>query len=71
MLPKNFNRIILLIQIILIGIFSYAQSIHLPMIKNVEDDFFEKSQSILPVYKYESNIIEPYSKFGLKPDPSQ
>jgi hypothetical protein len=71
MLPKNFNRIILLIPIILIGIFSYAQSIHLPMIKNVEDDFFEKSQSILPVYKYESNIIEPYSKFGLKPDPSQ
>jgi hypothetical protein len=71
MLDKKNKRELLIIPIILIGIFSFAQSIHLPMIKEVEDDFFTKSQSILPVYKYESNLIEPYSKFGLKPDPSQ
>jgi len=71
MLEKKNKRELLIIPIILIGIFSFAQSIHLPMIKEVEDDFFTKSQSILPVYKYESNLIEPYSKFGLKSDPSQ
>lgn len=71
MLDKKNKRKLLIIPIILIGIFSFAQSIHLPMIKEVEDDFFTKSQSILPVYKYESNLIEPYSKFGLKSDPSQ
>ena len=71
MLDKKNKRELLIIPIILIGIFSFAQSIHLPMIKEVEDDFFTKSQSILPVYKYESNLIEPYSKFGLKSDPSQ
>jgi hypothetical protein len=41
------------------------------MIKEVKDDFFKKSQSILPVYQYENNIIEPYSKFGLETDPTQ
>lgn len=71
MLDKKNKRELLIIPIILIGIFSFAQSIRLPMIKEVEDDFFTKSQSILPVYKYESNLIEPYSKFGLKSDPSQ
>ena len=57
MLDKKNKRELLIIPIILIGIFSFAQSIRLPMIKEVEDDFFTKSQSILPVYKYESNLI--------------
>lgn len=60
-----------LIPVLLIGIFSFSQSIHLTMIKDVEDDFFKKSQSILPVYKYDNKEIEPYSKFGLETDPSQ
>ena len=52
----------------MIGIFGFSQTNHLDMIKESEDDFFKKSQSILPVYKYDSTFIEPYSKFGLQVD---
>jgi len=52
----------------LIGIFVLGQSIRLPTSRDSKDDFFEKSQSILPIYKYENKTIEPYSKFGLALD---
>ena len=31
----------------------------------VEDDQFQKSHALLPVYKFESDSIEPYSRFGV------
>ena len=52
----------------MIGIFVLGQSIRLPTSRDSKDDFFEKSQSILPIYKYENKTIEPYSKFGLALD---
>ena len=71
MLSINLKRFISFISLLLVGIFSFSQSIHLTMKKYVEDDFFKKSQSILPVYKFQNKEIEPYSKFGLEIDPSQ
>jgi hypothetical protein len=62
------KRVFTLIPIMLIGIFVFAQSVRLETEKRVKDDFFEKSQSILPIYRFESLSIEPYSKFGLEAD---
>ncbi len=62
------KRIIASIPILMIGIFVNAQVIKIDTEKKVKDDFFEKSQSILPIYKYTGNQIEPYSKFGLEVD---
>jgi hypothetical protein len=45
-----------------------AQTIKIDCEKNVEDDFFQKSQAILPIYKYLGDSIEPYVKFGLELD---
>ncbi len=64
----SFKRIFTLIPITLIGIFVGAQTIKIEMEKKVQDDFFDKSQSILPIYKYTGTSIEPYSKFGLEID---
>lgn len=55
----------------LIGIFCNAQTIRIECENMVEDDQFTKSQSILPIYKYVSDSIEPYSKFGLEIDKDQ
>ena len=52
----------------MIGIFVGAQTTQVNMEKKVKDDFFDKSQSILPIYKYTDVRIEPYSKFGLEVD---
>jgi len=62
------KRIVSVLPILVIGIFVSAQSVRLKSQRRVKDDFFEKSQSILPVYKYQSLSIEPYSKFGLEKD---
>lgn len=58
------------ILLLLFGVWSSveAQTIKVDCEKNVEDDFFHKSQAILPVYKYVGNTIEPYIKFGLELD---
>ena len=48
----TFKKIIFFIPITLIGIFVSAQTIRVDAQKNVKDDAFDKSQSILPVYKY-------------------
>ncbi|PCJ67206.1 MAG: hypothetical protein COA58_02495 [Bacteroidetes bacterium] len=65
------KRLLTVIPIVMIGIFVSAQTIRLDADKRVIDDAFEKSQSILPVYKYTSDSIQPYSKFGLKIDESK
>jgi len=64
----SIRRIFILIPIITIGIFVSAQTIRIDTEKKVKDDFFEKSQSILPIYKFKGTQIEPYSKFGLEVD---
>lgn len=64
----SIKRIFALIPIVMIGIFVSAQTIKIDMDKKVQDDFFDKSQSILPIYKYTGKSIEPYSKFGLEID---
>jgi hypothetical protein len=62
------KRTLILIPITLIGIFVSAQTIRMEATKKVKDDAFDKSQSVLPVYKYTGNKIEPYSKFGVEMD---
>lgn len=62
------TRIFSAFPIFLIGFFVSAQSVRLQSQSRVKDDFFEKSQSILPIYKYQSLSIEPYAKFGLEED---
>lgn len=49
----------------------WAQEVAVPTEEWVEDDLFRKSQAILPMYRFRSDSIEPYTKFGLPPDPSQ
>ena len=53
------------------GLLSYAQNIVLETEHEVEDDQFQKSQSIVPIYKYQGLSIEPYTKFGLDTDENQ
>lgn len=65
---KNQKRFCATIPIILIGIFVGAQPIRIETQKKVKDDIFDKSQSILPIYKYVGASVEPYSKFGLTVD---
>mgnify|MGYP001568774808 FL=1 len=67
----NIKNVIALIPILLIGIFVSGQTIKIDMNRMAKDDAFEKSQSILPVYKYTSDSIQPYSKFGLEADESK
>ena len=64
----SIKRIFTSIPIVMIGIFVGAQTTQINMDKKVKDDFFDKSQSILPIYKYTDVRIEPYSKFGLEVD---
>jgi len=58
----------ILLPILMVGIFVSAQVIKLETEKKVEDDAFAKSQSIIPIYKYKGDSIQPYSKFGLEID---
>lgn len=55
----------------MVGIFCEAQTVTLYGQKGAIDDQFTKSQSILPIYKYVSDSIEPYSKFGIEADAKQ
>lgn len=71
MIRSNIKRIFFTIPIILVGIFCDAQQISLATEFWVEDDQFNKSQSIVPIYKYTSSKIEPYSKFGVEMDEDQ
>ena len=45
-----------------------AQTVRIEAEKLVQDDQFQKTQSIIPVYRYISDSIEPFSKFGLEID---
>jgi hypothetical protein len=65
------KKIAMLVPILMVGIFVSAQTIRLEADKKVEDDAFAKSQSIIPVYKYQGDSIQPYSKFGLEIDESK
>lgn len=62
------KRILTFIPIFLIGLIIHAQTVKIPFEKRVKDEAFDKSQSILPIYKYSGKSIEPYSKFGLEMD---
>ena len=48
--------------LVFFGLMAEAQVIRLETEHMVEDDLFQKSQSIVPVYKYESDSIEAYSR---------
>lgn len=65
------KRILVGIPVILIGISVFGQTLKIDARKKVEDDAFQKSQSILPVYRYLGDSIEPYTKFGLEIDTTQ
>ncbi|MBT8326930.1 MAG: peroxiredoxin family protein [Bacteroidia bacterium] len=45
-----------------------GQTVRIESEKLVKDDQFHKTQSIIPIYRYVSDSIEPYSKFGLEID---
>ncbi len=49
-------------------IYSSAQTVRIEAEKLVQDDQFQKTQSIIPIYRYTSDSIEPFSKFGLDID---
>ncbi|MBR9917974.1 hypothetical protein GYB29_09905 [bacterium] len=49
-------------------LFGSAQTIHIETDSMAEDDQFNKSQSILPIFKFTSPDIEEYSKFGVATD---
>ncbi|MEY2925478.1 MAG: hypothetical protein RLZZ337_2028 [Bacteroidota bacterium] len=71
MIKSVFKRLLIGIPVILIGISVFGQSIKIEARNRVEDDAFQKSQSILPVYRYLGDSIEPYTKFGLEIDTTQ
>lgn len=61
------KKLFFMIPLLVSGIFCFAQQkIKIPLQNWVEDDQFKKSQSILPIYQYINNTLEPYSKFGVK-----
>ena len=68
---RSFKRLIIGVPIFMIGISVFAQTIRIEAQKKVEDDAFQKSQSILPVYRYLGDSIEPYTKFGVDIDTTQ
>ena len=71
MIKTLIKRVIFGIPVFLIGISIYGQTIKIDARQKVEDDAFQKSQSILPVYRYLGDSIEPYTKFGLEIDTTQ
>ena len=52
-------------------LFGFSQTIRIEGEKGVEDEQFAKSQSIVPIYKYTSRFIEPYTRFGIESDPDE
>lgn len=65
---KIVRRIIVSLGLTFCAAFGYGQVHRIETENKVIDDAFEKSQSILPIYKFVSDSIEPYSKFGIKRD---
>lgn len=64
----SYKQFFLLFSFLVLGVQVYSQSIRVPATKMAKDDAFDKSQSILPIYKYTSDSIQPYSKFGIEVD---
>ena len=58
----SIKRLISAFSLFFVVCVSHGQVIHIDAEKKVKDDAFEKSQSILPVYKSVSDRIEPYVK---------
>lgn len=68
------KKISLLLIIIVIGSFCFAQkkqNIKIQLTERTEDDNFKKSMAIVPVYKFISTSIEPYTMFGVDPPKNQ
>ncbi|MFY0643218.1 MAG: hypothetical protein JXR19_02000 [Bacteroidia bacterium] len=65
------KKLLILLPFLVIGLLSYGQTILLETEHEVEDDQFKKSQSIVPIYKYQGLSIEPYTKFGVDMDEDQ
>ena len=51
--------------IILGTVLTQAQQIKIDLTERMEDDKIQKSLAILPVYRFESDSIEPYTLFGV------
>jgi len=50
---------------------SAQESIRIELNDQAEDEQFKRSLSILPVYEWQSNSIEPYTRFGVDPPKDQ
>lgn len=49
------------------GNFLFAQSVHrIDLTEDAGDEQFRRSQSILPVYQWQNDSIEPYTRFGVE-----
>ncbi|MCB0735309.1 MAG: hypothetical protein H6608_01155 [Flavobacteriales bacterium] len=57
--------------LLLLGINLQAQTIRVPLDQRLEDDKISKSLAILPVYKYVSIHIEPFTLFGVETKDTQ
>ena len=57
---------LVLLSFLFISTQGYTQTTRISATKKAKDDAFDKSQSILPIYRYTSDSIEPYSKFGIE-----
>jgi hypothetical protein len=68
------KKITILPIILVIGSFCFAQNkqnIKIQLTERTEDDNFKKSMAIVPVYKFTSTSIEPYTMFGVDPPKNQ
>lgn len=68
------KKILILPVILVIGSFCFAQNkqnIKIQLTERTEDDNFKKSMAIVPVYKFTSTSIEPYTMFGVDPPKNQ
>jgi len=60
------KKTLVLLSFLLFSTQGFTQITKITTTKMVKDDAFDKSQSILPIYKYINDSIEPYSKFGIE-----
>jgi len=60
------KQTVVLLSFLFVSTQGFTQITKIPATKMAKDDAFDKSQSILPIYKYTSDSIEPYSKFGIE-----
>jgi hypothetical protein len=59
------GRTLALIALICLVGLTRAQEIKIPLNERLEDGQFVKSQAMLPMYKFESPVIEKYTRFGV------